>query len=269
MENAGEVRILKQMYDEYQITGRVDLTLSEDDRIIRDLHAVEVLAPLAAEREAQRAERSARSPRPQGNFFHINKAAQNTTATIKEPKPPTAQDLYTKTKIDTPSSDYEDKIVDLSKSGVGAQQSSTSAKRPYLELLDDVEAAPSIGSKTAKRLSVVGISTVQDLLNADPEELADKLNSRYVSYQTILDWQDQSRLMIAIAGLRVAHSQLCVGADYRTAEAIAQADPAEMNSAILRFASTKAGQRILGSGKPPGLNAIEDWIRTLSEDIAA
>ena len=49
------------MYDELKATGRVDKTLTEDDRTIRDLHATEVLAPKLAARKSSRV---ARMPGP-------------------------------------------------------------------------------------------------------------------------------------------------------------------------------------------------------------
>lgn len=57
LSNAEDRKLVQAMYDELQATGRVDQTLTEDDRTIRDLHAAEVLAPKLAKRSAKRAER--------------------------------------------------------------------------------------------------------------------------------------------------------------------------------------------------------------------
>ena len=57
LSNAEDRKLVQAMYDELQATGRVDATLTEDDRTIRDLHAAEVLAPKLAKRSAKRAER--------------------------------------------------------------------------------------------------------------------------------------------------------------------------------------------------------------------
>ncbi|WP_166819657.1 DUF4332 domain-containing protein [Thalassoroseus pseudoceratinae] len=43
MDDAEERELVEAMFAEYQSTGKVDETLSEDDRMVRDLHAEEVL----------------------------------------------------------------------------------------------------------------------------------------------------------------------------------------------------------------------------------
>lgn len=55
LADAEDRRIVTAMYDELTNTGRVDATLPEDDRVVRDLYAKEVEAPRLAERAALRA----------------------------------------------------------------------------------------------------------------------------------------------------------------------------------------------------------------------
>ncbi len=57
LANAEDRKLVAAMYDELKATGRVDKTLTEDDRTIRDLHQREVLAPKLAERSERRAAR--------------------------------------------------------------------------------------------------------------------------------------------------------------------------------------------------------------------
>ncbi len=57
LTNAEDRKLVQAMYDELKATGRVDTTLTGDDRTIRDLHAAEVLAPKLAKRQAARAAR--------------------------------------------------------------------------------------------------------------------------------------------------------------------------------------------------------------------
>lgn len=64
LADAEDRRIVQAMYDELMTTGRVDATLPEDDRIVRDLHAKEVEAPRQAERAAQRVAVLARQTAP-------------------------------------------------------------------------------------------------------------------------------------------------------------------------------------------------------------
>ncbi|MCB1520118.1 MAG: DUF4332 domain-containing protein [Hyphomicrobiaceae bacterium] len=134
------------------------------------------------------------------------------------------------------------------------------ARRPHLAVTDDVERAPSIGPKTAQRLAAVGVLTVADLLAADGKTLADRLDVRHITAATIADWQDQARLVIEVPGLRGGHAQLLVGAGYRTADAIGTADGGDLAAAVLAFAMTADGQRILRDGETPDLGRIKGWI---------
>lgn len=137
---------------------------------------------------------------------------------------------------------------------------SASAQRFHLEPSDDVEKGPSIGPKTAKRLAKVGIRTVADLLDGDPEELSSAIDARWVTDEMVRDWQDQARLVCRIPDLRGHDAQLLVGCDYRTPEAIAAARPAELLSEVLAFAGTSQGQSVLRSGKEPDRAEVEGWI---------
>ncbi len=62
--NAEDRRVVQAMYDELKATGKVEKSLPEDDRSIRDLYAAEVLAPKDASRGKARTKRIAASPAP-------------------------------------------------------------------------------------------------------------------------------------------------------------------------------------------------------------
>ena len=271
MADAEEARAVEAIYDELKTTGTVDHTLSIDDRTVRDLHAKEVLAPQAEQRGAQRQDRRKSSPLPQGNIAHaMVNSSMSAPRPGKEQAPPAvavAPELTTAVPAKSDASQSPASIAQFPKK---ASSSTTSGgARRYLDISDDVEAAPSIGPKTAARLEAVGIITVKDLLAADPEELAANLNTRHIRPATVRDWQNQSELMIAIPGLRVTHSQMFVGSGYRSVDEIAFADPTEVMSAMLRFAATGEGQRLLGSGTGPNLEAITAWIQSAGEAVAA
>lgn len=134
---------------------------------------------------------------------------------------------------------------------------------------DDVEAAPSIGPKTAARLYAAGVRTVGDLMEADPFALSEALGVRHITPETIADWQDQAHLVMAIAGLRGGQAQLLVGAGYHSVQAISNADPAALSAAILKFVTTEEGRRILREGEVPDLERIKAWVETASAALAA
>ena len=57
LSNTQDRAVVEAMYDELKSTGRVEKTLPEDDRMVRDLHAKEVLAPKLVRQAADRAAR--------------------------------------------------------------------------------------------------------------------------------------------------------------------------------------------------------------------
>jgi len=129
----------------------------------------------------------------------------------------------------------------------------------HLTLDHDVGDGPAVGSKIVKRMRALGIATVRDLLKADPAALALQLASRGVTQLTVGEWQDQALLMCAVPGLRGTHAQLLVGAGYRSAEAIADAEAEKLCADVLAFATTPAGERVLRNGDVPDIESIKSW----------
>jgi hypothetical protein len=128
-----------------------------------------------------------------------------------------------------------------------------------LSLDADVVDAPSIGPKTAERLNAVGIDTVGDFLKAHPIALAARLEHTAMSAAVLIEWQDQTRLMVALGDLRAADAKLLVGAGYRTLEAITNVEPDQLSADVLRFALTKEGQALLREGFVPDVARIRGW----------
>ncbi len=141
--------------------------------------------------------------------------------------------------------------------------------RTYLQPSDDVEAAPSIGTRTAQRLAEARIFTVADLLAADAEATATLLATRGIDAQTVRLWQNQAQLVIDVAGLRGTHAQLLTGAGYQDVTAVAAAEAAALCAAVLRYAASAEGQRILRQGEAPEAQKIEGWIAAAAARLAA
>ena len=130
----------------------------------------------------------------------------------------------------------------------------------YLELASPVVDAPSIGPRMAARLEKFGILTVDQLLAANPESLADKLNHRRVDAGTIRAWQDQARLVCRIPNLRGHDAQMLVACEMTSPEELASMSAESVLSQVLAFARTVEGQRILRGSKEPDLAEVNDWI---------
>lgn len=130
-----------------------------------------------------------------------------------------------------------------------------------LSLDSPVVDAPSIGPKTASRLEKVEIVTIGDLLNADPAATAQALNVRYIKTDTLLDWQDQTRLMVEAPGLRVLDSQILVGAGIRSVDDLAKASATTVLNAATTFLDTPKGARVLwGGDNSVDKDEVRNWI---------
>ncbi|CAN1722399.1 DUF4332 domain-containing protein [Hyphomicrobium sp. 1Nfss2.1] len=227
LANAEDRAQVRAMYQELQATGRVEATLPEDDRAVRDLHAKEVIAPREAQQAAARAQRLATSA----------------------PAQPAASQKATRTTAATPAAAKTPEAAET-----------RSAPRVFLKASDDVEAAPSIGTRSAQKLAEAGIFTVADLLAADPEASATTLRPLGISAATLRLWQQQARLVMDIPGLRGTHSQLLTGAGYLDATSVAAAEAGVVCAAVLRYAATSEGQRLLRQDGPPATDKIASWV---------
>ena len=130
----------------------------------------------------------------------------------------------------------------------------------YLDLGDHIEAAPSIGPKTAERFEKIGVSTVDQFLKQTAESMSDKLNYKRLSADLIRQWQHQARLVCRVPNLRGHDAQLLVACNIIEPEELASMQPQSLFEIIGPFAETKDGLKIIRNGKKPDLAEITDWI---------
>ncbi len=185
----------------------------------------------------------ARTPRPRAGLTDRLERIPVVPATRRENEPPEEPEVATAGAIANP--------------------------RFYLTLDQDVVDGPSIGPKTAERLHPHGIQTVRDLIKADPAALAVLVNARHITPEIVSGWQDQARLVCTVPGLRGTHAQLLVGSGYRSAEAIAAAEPDKLCADVLAFAGSAVGQRLLRNGDPPDIEKIKGWLEAARSMQAA
>ncbi len=291
MEDVGDRRQVEAMYDEWQATGRVEETLPEDDRQVRELYRREVETHLANHRDEARQRRRRHSPLPQGQVPPLASAGGRRPADPAAQRPLSSRQTCPSADVSTtsvprtggasfkgpagePLARLRDRLRNAAP-GEAAQAAAGATKdapantatarderrpRLYLTASDDLEAAPSIGPKTAARFAAIDILTVEQFLVGDPDAMAEALDTRYITAKVLVEWQQQAKLVCTVPGLRGGHAQLLVGAGLTDVEALRDADAGEALAAILRFAQTSEGERILRDGQPPDLEKVHAWV---------
>jgi hypothetical protein len=150
-----------------------------------------------------------------------------------------------------------------------APASRGNSPRVYLAASDGLEAAPSIGPRSAQKFAKIGILTVGDFLAADPAKMADELSSRALDADTLRLWQHQARLVMDVPGLRGTHAQLLTGAGFLDAAGLARASDANLAALVHSFAASPEGQRVLRKSEPPTAEKIKSWIDSAAAKLAA
>jgi len=140
-----------------------------------------------------------------------------------------------------------------------AKQSKSELKF-HLSRKSYVEAAPSIGPKMAEHLAKIGVVTVGDLLEANPNNTSEELDNRRVNSETVRLWQRQAEWVCRVPEIRGHDAQFLVACGYETVESLARVDPQNLFDAVADIVDTKEGRRILRGGKKPDLAEITDWI---------
>ncbi len=137
---------------------------------------------------------------------------------------------------------------------------SNSGWRFYLDLNSAVVDAPSIGPKVAAKMEAIGIRSIEQLINASAESIANRLDMRRIDSEVIRSWQEQAILVCRIPNLRGHDAQLLVAADINSPEALAQMDASSVLSSVQSIARSQEGQRILRGSQEPDLAEVKDWI---------
>lgn len=111
-----------------------------------------------------------------------------------------------------------------------------------------------------EKLNAIGIYTVDDLLNSDPQSLAEKLDHRRVDAEIILAWQQQATLVCRIPMIRGHDAQLLVAANVTTPEEVATFGANDLFALIDPISRSNEGKRIIRGGKLPDLEEVTEWI---------
>jgi hypothetical protein len=288
IDDARERALIEEQFEEFRLTGKVRATLSEDDRVVRALHAEEVLklplstldcqwpretgsahgqgAPARRTRKVRGRQTPVRAPEaevetPEGR----RDEAVPFAAPAPMPAPVRAPAIRPRPIARTApvrEVEPEDPVLEPD-ADAGIEE----GHRPRIRLnrQDAVMEAPSIGVKTASRLNVIGVKTVGDLLSLSPEETAKRIKASHINPQVVRDWQAQALLACSVPDMNGTQAQLLVGAGVQSVEDLAEADADFLMDAMADFIASPEGQRIGRALKLPDRDALDAWIEFAGE----
>ena len=301
LADAADRKQVEAMYDELMATGTVEKNLPADDRMVKEVHAVEVLgaAPKAGAAKVAAVAPAATQANPAEPDAAAGPADAAPVAALAPPPPPVMVAPPAKLLTPPPAPPFPAEIpalravaapavtppassVPLVKKTVDPAPAVTAApiakpspervREPTpdpvrehavsakLSLTDDVEAAPSIGPKTAERFAALGIKTVADFLACDPHSTARTLHHSHIDAAMLTLWQQQAHLVLDVPGLNGTQARLLTGSGYITAHDIATADTGTLCAAVLRYALSGAGQQVLRNNPAPDAARIAGWV---------
>jgi hypothetical protein len=275
-------REVEAQYEEFRRTGKVRSTLGEDDKVVRALHATEVLKkPLssldamwpreigAKHGQGAPARGSLRPPAPPLPDFPEPPAKpvkrERTPPKIIELDLPRPALEVVQPKPVKPAKHVPRELP------VGAPLAKRDKVLPRPSLSEDapVVQAPSIGPKTARRLEAAGVKTIADLLAMDPEEGEEQIDARHISAQTIRGWQAQALLACTVPGLKSREAQALVACGVTDVRDLAQMDAVELCDGVARWGLSEDGQRAWGSAAAPTEDDVATWIERAKRVLQA
>lgn len=158
----------------------------------------------------------------------------------------------------------------------------------YLSRSSRIEDAPSMDDAMAARLRRVGVQTVGNLLDSNPEKVSLKLEetsdsdfyrqrgmklghskgkpNRYVSPKRVARWQAESRLVCDVPNVRAFDSRVMVGCGIRTPRRLGTLTPRKLAKRVEKFLQTERGRQVLRSGNGYEVARITSWIVEANRD---
>jgi hypothetical protein len=137
--------------------------------------------------------------------------------------------------------------------------------RFHLSLEHPVLDAPSIGPRTAEQLTRVNVRTVRELLQANPNALAQSLGHRRITGETVRDWQNQARLVCQVPELRGHDARILVACGIRDLSQLSGRSASDLWEIVRPFTETPECKRILRGGEMPTAAEIAAWVRNAQQ----
>lgn len=244
MADAAERDVVNQMYAEFQATGKVVKTLAHDDRIVRAAHAREVLQRPLAELDAE----PARAPGSLHGKPHPTAAAPPPVAApAPVAAPPAPAPVVAAAPVASPAP-------------ATAPTEAAAATRKRRTRESPVVDAPAIGQKIAARLEAIGVKTIGDLIDADPQAVSNMVAQKWLTPQTVTDWKAMAQLAIDVQAVGEQDAQILVACGVRDKSALAQSDARALQDHLEDWLASDDGKRLMRGSSGPKAAKVEAWI---------
>lgn len=138
---------------------------------------------------------------------------------------------------------------------------------PYwLQPGSPVHHVPSLGEQMSRRLGALGVRTVGELVELDPETVQMPLESLQISASTLRKWQAEARLLCCVPHLTGRDAQLLVICGVHSPAELSECDVASLLRKIAEIRSRHAGdyetQWLTQRPDWPSQLQVEQWIRS-------
>lgn len=138
---------------------------------------------------------------------------------------------------------------------------------PYwLQSGSPINHVPSLGEQMSRRLGALGVRTVGELVDLDPETAEMPLDSLQISASTLRKWQAEARLLCCVPDLTGRDAQLLVICGIQSPAELAECDVSTLLSQIAQIRSRHAGDYETHwlTQRPdwPSQAQVERWIRS-------
>lgn len=282
MANASERAAVLAIAKEVEKTGRCEKTLSADEKVVREAYAAEVCkVPVetfgqesvalagskhAGSQPAEALKVAAEQTRPREKTPSQEVAEKPPAKPISQPvihadlpvqvppPPPVANRVQPQTQV-SPTSGKVQAVSEPSAGRMVQDQESPF----YLSMSLPLEKAPSIGPKTAEKFTSAAIRTVGEFLNAEPHELAKRLNQKSLDAVTLYEWQCQARLCCEIPKFRGYMAQILTAIGIQTKEEFVEAEIETLWDLVENFLTTPEAERLLRGSQPPDIEDLRQW----------
>jgi hypothetical protein len=114
----------------------------------------------------------------------------------------------------------------------------------YLDESAPLSEFPVLGEDTQREFARCGVRTIGDLLQADPDALAERLGRPEANSRTVRLWQTHTRLMCAVPGVALNDAQVLAACGVRSAHDMARADLPQLERQAQEFLADPRRRRL-------------------------